>query len=276
MEQVLKTMLENVRAKSPLVHNITNYVTVNDVANVLLAAGGSPIMSDDADDVEDITSICGGLNINIGTLNKNTIPSMFLAGKKANALGHIVLLDPVGAGASRLRTDTANRLMQEVRFDAVRGNISEIKTLCTGSGSTKGVDADAVDAVTEANLDNGVQLVKTFAAQTGCIIAVTGAIDLVSDGERCWCIRNGRAEMSRITGTGCQLSALMTAFLVANPGRKLDAAAAAVCMMGLAGEIGWANMQPGDGNSTYRNRIIDAIFNMTGDALEEGAKYELR
>lgn len=276
MEQVLKTMLENVRAKSPLVHNITNYVTVNDVANVLLAAGGSPIMSDDADDVEDITSICGGLNINIGTLNKNTIPSMFLAGKKANALGHIVLLDPVGAGASRLRTDTANRLMQEVRFDAVRGNISEIKTLCTGSGSTKGVDADAVDAVTEANLDNGVQLVKTFAAQTGCIIAVTGAIDLVSDGERCWCIRNGRAEMSRITGTGCQLSALMTAFLVANPDRKLEAAAAAVCMMGLAGEIGWANMQPGDGNSTYRNRIIDAIFNMTGDALEEGAKYELR
>ena len=276
MEQVLKTMLENVRAKSPLVHNITNYVTVNDVANVLLAAGGSPIMSDDADDVEDITSICGGLNINIGTLNKNTIPSMFLAGKKANALGHIVLLDPVGAGASRLRTDTANRLMQEVRFDAVRGNISEIKTLCTGSGSTKGVDADAVDAVTEANLGNGVQLVKTFAAQTGCIIAVTGAIDLVSDGARCWCIRNGRAEMSRITGTGCQLSALMTAFLVANPDRKLDAAAAAVCMMGLAGEIGWANMQPSDGNSTYRNRIIDAIFNMTGDALEEGAKYELR
>lgn len=276
MEQVLKTMLENVRTKSPLVHNITNYVTVNDVANVLLAAGGSPIMSDDADDVEDITSICGGLNINIGTLNKNTIPSMFLAGKKANALGHIVLLDPVGAGASRLRTDTANRLMQEVRFDAVRGNISEIKTLCTGSGSTKGVDADAVDAVTEANLDDGVQLVKAFAQKTGCIIAVTGAIDLVSDGERCWCIRNGRAEMSRITGTGCQLSALMTAFLVANPDHKLDAAAAAVCMMGLAGEIGWANMQPGDGNSTYRNRIIDAIFNMTGDALEEGAKYELR
>ena len=276
MEQVLKTMLENVRAKSPLVHNITNYVTVNDVANILLACGGSPIMSDEPEDVEDITSICGGLNINIGTLNKNTIPSMFLAGKKANALGHIVLLDPVCAGASRLRTGTANRLMREVRFDAVRGNISEIKTLCTGSGSTKGVDADAVDAVTETNLDDGVALVKAFAKQTGCIIAVTGAIDLVSDGERCWCIRNGRAEMSRITGTGCQLSALMTAFLVANPDRKLDAAAAAVCMMGLAGEIGWANMQPGDGNSTYRNRIIDAIFNMTGDALEEGAKYELR
>ena len=276
MQQVLKTMLENVRAKTPLVHNITNYVTVNDVANVLLAAGGSPIMSDDADDVEDITSICGGLNINIGTLNKNTIPSMFLAGKKANELGHIVLLDPVGAGASRLRTDTANRLMQEVRFDAVRGNISEIKTLCTGSGSTKGVDADAVDAVTEANLDDGVQLVKTFAQRAGCIVAVTGAIDLVSDGERCWCIRNGRAEISRITGTGCQRAGMMTAFVVANPDNKLEAAAAAVCAMGLAGEIGWSRMAEGDGNSTYRNRIIDAIYKMDGATLNGGAKYELR
>ena len=135
MQQVLKTMLENVRAKTPLVHNITNYVTVNDVANVLLAAGGSPIMSDDADDVEDITSICGGLNINIGTLNKNTIPSMFLAGKKANELGHIVLLDPVGAGASRLRTDTAFRLLRDVKFTVIRGNISEIKTLASGAAA---------------------------------------------------------------------------------------------------------------------------------------------
>ena len=275
MQQVLKTMLENVRAKSPLVHNITNYVTVNDVANVLLAAGGSPIMSDDADDVEDITSICGGLNINIGTLNKNTIPSMFLAGKKANALGHIVLLDPVGAGASRLRTDTANRLMREVRFDAVRGNISEIKTLFAGSGSTRGVDADAVDAVTEATLPAAVSFVKNFAAQTGAIIAVTGAIDLVADGERCYVIRNGRPEMSRITGTGCQLSALMTAYLTAHPQRKLDAAAAAVCSMGLAGEIGFSRMQPGDGNAAYRSRIIDAICCMTGEELENGAKYEL-
>ena len=149
-------------------------------------------------------------------------------------------------------------------------------TRCIGCGTTKGVDADAGDAVTEANLDDGVALVKAFAKQTGCIIAVTGATDLVSDGERCWCIRNGRPEMSRITGTGCQLSALTTAFLVANPEHKLEAAAAAVCMMGLAGEISWANMQPGDGNSTYRNRIIDAIFTMPGDALQEGATQDLR
>ena len=276
MEQVLKTMLENVRAKTPLVHNITNYVTVNDVANVLLAAGGSPIMSDDADDVEDITSICGGLNINIGTLNKNTIPSMFLAGRKANELGHIVLLDPVGAGASRLRTDTANRLMREVRFDAVRGNISEIKTLCIGSGTTKGVDADVADKVSEENLDSAVAFAKAFAEKTGAVIAITGAIDIVADGKKAYCIRNGHPMMSSITGTGCQLSAMTAAYVTANPEHPLEAAAAAVCAMGLAGEIAHARLSAQDGNSTYRNYIIDAIYNMTPEQLEEGAKYEVR
>ena len=165
---MIKECLENVRKNVPLVHNITNYVTVNDVANVILACGGSPIMSDDEGDVEDITSICGGLNINIGTLNKNTIPSMYLAGKKANELGHVVLLDPVGAGASKLRTDTAVGLMKEIRFDVIRGNISEIKTLAYGSGSTKGVDADVADAVTEDTLDNAVAFVKKLSAETGC------------------------------------------------------------------------------------------------------------
>lgn len=276
MEQIFKTMLENVRAKTPLVHNITNYVTVNDVANVLLAAGGSPIMSDDADDVEDITSICGGLNINIGTLNQRSIEGMFRAGAKANALGHVVLLDPVGAGASALRTNTAVELMEKIKFTVIRGNISEIKTLALGSGTTKGVDADVADAVTDANLDSAVKFVKDFAAKSGAIVAVTGAIDLVSDGTACYVIRNGRPEMGKITGTGCQLSGMMTAFVVANPDNKLEAAAAAVCAMGLAGEIGWSRMAEGDGNSTYRNRIIDAIYNMDGATLNGGAKYELR
>ena len=160
---MIKVCFENVKAKTPLVHNITNYVTVNDVANVLLACGGSPIMADDIDDVEDITGICGGLNINIGTLNKNTIPSMLAAGKKANELGHAVLLDPVGAGASRLRTETAMKLLNEIKFDVIRGNISEIKTLAFGSGSTKGVDADVADTVTEDTLDQAVDFVKKFA-----------------------------------------------------------------------------------------------------------------
>ncbi|WP_088225550.1 hydroxyethylthiazole kinase [Desulfosporosinus sp. FKB] len=273
---MIKECIENVRKNVPLVHNITNYVTVNDVANVLLACGGSPIMSDDLEDVEEITSICGGLNINIGTLNRNTIPSMFLAGKKANELGHKVLLDPVGAGASKLRTDTAVKLMKEIKFNAIRGNISEIKTLALGSGSTKGVDADVADAITEASLDSTVAFVKVFAEKAGGIIAVTGAIDLVTDGDKCYVIRNGRSEMGKITGTGCQLSGMMTAFLAANPENELEAVAAAVCTMGLAGEIGWSNMQPSDGNATYRNRIIDAIYNMDGETLEKGARYEVR
>ena len=273
---MMRECLENVRKSVPLVHNITNYVTVNDVANVILACGGSPIMSDEAEDVEDITSVCGGLNINIGTLHKTSIEGMFRAGKKANELGHPVLLDPVGAGASSLRTNTALGIMKELKLTAIRGNISEIKTLAMGSGTTKGVDADVADAVTEETLDEAVKFVKGFAAAEGCIIAVTGAIDLVSDGEKCYVIRDGRPEMGRITGTGCQLSGMMTAYLTANPQNSLEAAAAAVCVMGLAGELGWSRMQEGDGNSTYRNRIIDAVYNMTGNELERGAKYELR
>ena len=273
---MLGNCIDNVRKSVPLVHNITNYVTVNDVANVLLACGGSPIMSDEPEDVEDITSICGGLNINIGTLNKRSIEGMFLAGKKANSLNHILLLDPVGAGASALRTDTAVRLMKELDFTVIRGNISEIKTLALGSGTTKGVDADVADAVTEDNLDSAVDFVKDFAKKSNAIVAVTGAIDLVSDGEKCYVIRNGKPEMGKITGTGCQLSGMMTAFVVANQDNKLEAAAAAVCTMGLAGEIAYTRMQEGDGNSTYRNRIIDAIYNMTGEALDKGAKYEVK
>ena len=272
----MREYLENVRNTVPLVHNITNYVTVNDVANVLLACGGSPIMSDEAEDVEDITSVCGGLNINIGTLHKTSIEGMFRAGKKANELGHPVLLDPVGAGASALRTNTALGLMKELKLSVIRGNISEIKTLALGSGTTKGVDADVADAVTEESLDEAVAFVKKFAEETGTIIAVTGAIDLVSDGKTCYVIRNGRPEMGKITGTGCQLSGMMTAYVTANPDHPLEAAAAAVCVMGLAGEIGWSRMQEGDGNATYRNRIIDAIYNMDGATLDKGARFEIR
>lgn len=272
----MKRQFDLLRKTMPLIHNITNYVTVNDVANILLACGGSPIMSDEVEDVEDITSICNGLNINIGTLHKSSIEGMLRAGKKANDLHHPILLDPVGAGASKFRTETALRLMQELNLAVIRGNISEIKTLALGSGTTKGVDADVSDAVTEENLEQAIEFVKAFSKKTGTIIAVTGRIDLVTDGNRCYVIRNGRPEMGKITGTGCQLSGMMTAFITANPDEMLEAAAAAVCAMGLAGEIGWSRIQTGDGNATYRNRIIDAIYNMTGDILEKGANYEIR
>lgn len=273
---MLKVRLENVRKKIPLVHNITNYVTVNDCANILLACGGSPIMADDTSEVEEITSICGGLTINIGTLNQNTIPSMFLAGKKANELNHPVLLDPVGAGASKLRTETALKLLEEIKFTVIRGNISEIKTLAFGSGSTKGVDADIADTVNADTLSGTIEFVRNFSIKTGAIIAITGAIDLVGNGDKVYVIYNGNPMMSRITGTGCMLSAMTTAFLAANPDDVLEAAAAAVCTMGLSGEIAFAGLKTDEGNSSYRNHIIDAIYNLDGDALEKGAKYKIR
>lgn len=273
---MLKMMLENVRKTCPLVHNITNYVTVNDCANVILACGGSPIMADDVEEAEDITSICSGLNINIGTLNQRTIPAMLKAGKKANELRHPVVLDPVGAGASRLRTETAQKLIKEVHFSVIRGNISEIKTLALGTGTTKGVDADVADAVTKDNLDQMVSFVKTFARKTGAVIAVTGAIDIVADQERAYCIYNGHPMMSSITGTGCQLSAMTAAYIAANQEHILEAASAAVCAMGICGEKAYNRLTKIDGNATYRTYIIDEVYNLTPDELERNGKYEIR
>lgn len=273
---MLEQIFANVRQKAPLIHNITNYVTVNDCANMLLACGGSPIMADDPEDAVEITAICGGLTLNIGTLNQRTIPAMLAAGKRARELGHPVVLDPVGAGASHLRTDTALRLMAEARPTVIRGNVSEIKTLALGSGTTKGVDADVADRVTEETLAGAVAFAKDFARQTGAVIAITGAIDIVADAERAFCIRNGRPEMSAITGTGCQLSALVAAFVTANPDRPLEATAAAVCAMGLCGEIAYRRLAGQDGNASYRNYIIDAMYRLTPAALKEGAKYEVR
>ena len=273
---MFEQIFENVRRKCPLIHNITNYVTVNDCANMLLACGGSPIMADDPEDAVDITSICGGLNLNIGTLNQRTIPAMFSVGKRAKELGHPVVLDPVGAGASRLRTDTALGLLKDVRPTVIRGNISEIKALALGSGTTKGVDADVADKVTEETLNGAVAFAKDFAKRTGAVIAITGAIDIVADGDRAFCIRNGRPEMSAITGTGCQLSALTAAFVTANLDKPLEAAAAAVCAMGLCGEIAFRRLTEMDGNSSYRNYIIDAMYRLTPVVLEEGAKFEVR
>ncbi len=272
----MKEYLENVRKKSPLIHNITNYVTVNDCANALLACGGSPIMADDAEEVEEITTICSGLNINIGTLNSRTIESMLLAGRKAAELHHPVVLDPVGAGASRLRTDTALRLMSEIPFTVIRGNISEIKAVSGSNVATQGVDANIADRVTEENLDDVISFVKALSQKTGAVIAVTGAIDLICDREKAFVIRNGHPMMASVTGTGCMLSAITAAYVAANPDAVTEAAAAAVCVMGLAGETAFSRLSEQDGNASYRNYIIDAICRMTPEQLEKGAKYEVR
>ncbi len=273
---MLNEMLKNVKKKTPLIHNITNYVTVNDCANILLACGGSPIMADDKNEVAEITTICGGLNINIGTLNERTVDAMLIAGKKANELNHPVVLDPVGAGASALRTNTANKLIEEIKFTVIRGNISEIKTLAGTSAKTQGVDANVADKVTGDNLDNAIAFAKAFSQKTGAVVAITGAIDIVCNSEKAYIIRNGHPMMSSVTGTGCMLSAITTAYVTANPDFTLEATAAAVCAMGLAGEIAYNRLTEPDGNSSYRNYIIDAIYNMTPEQLEKGAKYEVR
>ncbi len=272
----MKTYLENVRNKAPLIHNITNYVTVNDCANIVLACGASPIMADDENEVEEITAICDGLNINIGTLNSRTIEAMILAGKTANKLHHPVVLDPVGVGASSFRSATAKRLLDEVKFTVIRGNISEIKTLAGISATTQGVDASVADRVTEENLDEAISFAKAFAKKRGAIIAITGAIDIVCNEEKAYVIGNGNPMMTTVTGTGCQLSAMTAAYVAANPNDTLGAVAAAVCAMGLAGEIAYSRLTELDGNSSYKNYIIDAVYNMTGQQLDEGAKYEVR
>lgn len=275
-EKMLKEQLEKVRGQMPLIHNITNYVTVNDCANILLACGASPIMADAIGEVCQITTICNGLNINIGTLNERTIPSMLAAGKKANELGHPIVLDPVGAGASTLRTETALQLVEEVQFTVIRGNISEVKALAHQGSTTRGVDADVADRITDETLDQAVAFAKAFAKQSGAVVAITGAIDIVADGQRAYCIRNGHPMMSSITGTGCQLSAMTAAYLAANPQHPLEAAAAAVCAMGLCGQLAHARLSPLDGNAAYRSYILDAIYNLTPEQLEEGAVYEVR
>lgn len=274
---MFEKIFENVNKKTPLVHCITNYVTVNDCANILLACGGSPIMADDAGEVEDITSICNSLVINIGTLNERTVTSMLKAGKKANELNHTVVLDPVGAGASAMRTNTVFKLLDEVKFSVIRGNISEIKTVYQGSGTTKGVDADMNDAVNDNNIDEAIAFAKKLSEKTGTVIAITGAIDIVADSKKAYVIRNGKALMSKITGTGCMLTCVIAAFCAANPETLLDAAAAAVSTMGLCGELAYEKLQQvNGGTSTYRTYLIDEMSKMNAEIFNGGAKIESR
>lgn len=270
----LRDALDAVRASAPLVHNITNYVTVNDCANALLAIGASPIMSDEPADVEDITTICGGLTINIGTLNERSIQGMFIAGARAGGLGHPIVLDPVGAGASALRTRTAGDLLDRLPVSVVRGNMSEVKALAGHASTTRGVDVRPADVVTEDNLSAGVAFACGFAEKTGSVVAVTGAIDIVADAERVFVVRNGSPLMGRVTGAGCMLSCLCTAFAVANPHATLDAVVAAVACMGLAGQVARERMRGIDGNGSFRAYLLDALYRLDGTSLEDGARIE--
>ena len=250
---MLQECLENVKKMTPLIHCITNYVTAGDVANMLLACGAKPIMADEPKEAAEITACAAGLAMNLGTPGERTVAAMHIAGRRANELGHPVLFDPVGVGASVFRQESAKELLSALHFDVIRGNVTENK-----------------------KLSDAVAFVKMAASELHSIVAVTGAVDLISDGMLCYVIRGGREVMSRVTGTGCQLSGLMTAFAAANPGNMLTAALAASCTMKAAGEIAWRNLTEEEGNASYRNRMIDAVYRMDGDTLERMADYEVR
>lgn len=273
-KSALSAALRRVRQTTPLVHNITNYVTVNDCANALLACGGSPIMSDEPLDVGDIQTICGGLVLNIGTLNEHTIEGMKVAAAKASELGHPIVLDPVGAGASALRTETAGMLLDSYDVKVIRANMSEVKALAGAAAATRGVDVNPDDVVTEDNLQASAAFARQMAAKTGAVMAVTGAIDIVADADRAFAIRNGSPIMGKITGAGCMLTCVVAAYAVANPDALLEGVVAAVANMGVAGEIAETRMQPVDGNASFRTYLIDALYNMNGQALEAVARVE--
>lgn len=267
---MFENLLTNVRAKTPIVHCITNYVTVNDCANIILASGGSPIMADDIAEAADITAISSALVINIGTLNARTIQSMIAAGLKANALNIPVVLDPVGAGASALRNQTVAELLAKVRFAVIRGNISEIKAVALGSGTTKGVDADLSDQLTPDNQAEVIAFAQKLSRDTQAVIAITGQTDLIANGTDCYLVHNGHPMMSQITGSGCMLTSVIGCYLGANNDR-LQATTAAVGAMGLCGELAYHD---GIGTSSFRTNLIDAMSLLSPEQLAGGIRFE--
>ncbi|MDR3290195.1 MAG: hydroxyethylthiazole kinase [Rickettsiales bacterium] len=259
MKEKVKNLLVEIKNKKPLVHQITNYVTVNDCANITLAIGGSPIMADDIEEVAEITSISNALVINIGTLNVRTINSMLLAGQIANGKKIPVVLDPVGAGASNLRNETTIKLLKEVKFAVIRGNASEIGFILGVSNATKGVDVSEKDK----NLDK-IEVAKQVATKYNCVVVITGAIDVITDGNQVIQCENGNESMGNITGTGCMLTALIGVCCGATS-NHLCGAVAGVLYMGIAGE----NADKTNGTGSYRVNIIDTISKLTENDIEK-------
>lgn len=268
----LGNVLEKVKQKSPLIHNITNNVTANDCANILLACGASPIMAEDPLEVEEVTAISAGLCVNLGTLSPSKAEAILLAGKKANELRHPVLLDPVGAGISQLRIQTAGELLEKVKFAAIRGNISEIQALVSGKGSARGVDAEASGATGQK--ENLAVFARKVAAKYQTVVVISGESDIVADEKNAYAVYNGHPFMRKVTGSGCQLTSLMAACVTANQEKVLTAVLAAVCWMGICGEKAFQRLTPQEGNATYRNYMIDAVCRLTPEELDAGARYE--
>lgn len=271
--QKVVELLNRLKNKKPLIHNITNYVTVNDCANILLAIGASPIMADDLKESADITSIASALVINIGTLNERTIESMIASGKKANELNIPVVLDPVGAGASSFRNETTKRILEEIKISVLRGNMSEIKFIAGLESETKGVDASESDL--KSYSDEGIRVAKSLAKRFNCTVAITGVCDIVSDGEKSVTIENGTKMLSNVTGTGCMTTALVGGYLGACETKEdlFIAAISGIVSMGICGEI--AEERAGSiGLGSFHMAIIDAVSNLDEEDLLKRSKIK--
>ena len=256
-------LLNVVKEKNPLVHHITNYVTVNDCANITLAIGGSPVMADDINEVCDMVSLASAFLINIGTLNSRSVESMIAAGKKANELNIPVILDPVGAGATAYRTETAKRIISEIKLAVIRGNLSEIKTLYGIEAKTKGVDATESVSTNSNEFIDGKEMASTFANRLNTVVAITGAVDIITDGKTTYTVENGHEIMSKVTGTGCMCTSLIGSFLGAG-NNNLLATLSGIVSMGIAGEIAYEGLDESKGGTgTLKVKILDAIYNLS-------------
>lgn len=265
-------LLKEVKEKNPLVHHITNYVTVNDCANITLAIGGSPVMADDINEVRDMVSLASSLVLNIGTLNSRSVESMIEAGKRANELKIPVILDPVGAGATPYRTETAKRIINEVKLAVIRGNLSEIKVLYGIETKTKGVDACESVSADSNELAGEKEMAKELANKLNTIVAITGAIDIITDGEIVYSVENGHKIMCKVTGTGCMCTSLIGSYLGAGY-NELLAALAGVVSMSIAGEVAYEGLDKNKGGTgTLKVKIIDAIYNLSEATIMERSK----
>ena len=253
------TSLRAMREQKPLVHQITNYVVMNETANATLALGALPVMAHAVEEVEEMTRIASSLVLNIGTLSGHWVDAMLLAGGAASARQIPIVLDPVGAGATAYRTATVQRILGLVKVTVLRGNAGEIATLVGAEAEVRGVESIGVGM-------EPAELARTAARSLGVVASVTGPVDHVSDGERVLAVSNGDALLATVTGTGCMSSALTGCFLAAKPSEPLEAAAEALAAFGVAAE----NAARGaEGPGTFHARLYDALYAFDPDTLDE-------
>lgn len=257
-------ILAAVRECRPLVHHITNSVTINDCANITIAAGAAPVMAGAPEEVAEMVAAAGALVLNIGTLTREQVEAMLIAGRRANELGIPVILDPVGVGATAFRTETAWKLLDELDIAVLKGNTGEIGVLAGAGGSVRGVDSDGIAG-------DPIETVRECARLTGAVVAMTGDVDVVTDRERIFLVSNGDPMMERLSGTGCMAASVTGAFASVTDDHAF-AAAGALAALGFAGERAVAKGV--SGLYSFRTALIDELSMLTRDDLTGGARIE--